>query len=77
MTRAVSVHLNPEGRRCGESHWNTVHSDAEVNAVRDLGEQGLGYKRIARRLGLPRSWVKDVLAFRERLYVRMRVVPGE
>lgn len=68
-SRAVAQHRNPDGWICGERHWRAKHSDAEVNLVRDYNDRGWGWRRIARKLGLPANWVKDIVRFRRRPFV--------
>lgn len=68
--RPTDVHRTPEGRRCGESHPRATHTDAEVEEVRALHDRGLGWRRIAAVLGLSPNWVKHIVSFRRRPFVR-------
>ena len=53
------IQRNHEGRRIGESHHKARHPDAIVREARRLKGSGLGYKRIARTLGVPVPTVVD------------------
>lgn len=64
------IQRTDQGYRCGASHHNAKHSDEVVNQVRDLHDHGLGWRRIARQLGLSPNWVKDVCNFRFRVVVK-------
>jgi transposase-like protein len=50
---------NSEGRRIGSAHPRARASDTIVRAALALFDQGIGYRRIARRLGLSPNTVKN------------------
>jgi hypothetical protein len=62
----VKVAVNERNQRLGQHHPRARISDAQVNEMRDLHEQGLGYRRIARLLGHPLYTVRDIVSFRRR-----------
>lgn len=66
---AAAVHRTERGWRCGESHQNATRTDAEVEQVRALHDEGYGWRRIAKMLNLPRRWVNKVCAYARRPYV--------
>jgi DNA-binding CsgD family transcriptional regulator len=54
-------------RLYGERSPVAKHSDAVVEQIRDLHDEGLSKRAIARRLGLPRRSVRDYVDYRARL----------
>lgn len=64
------IQRTDQGYRCGQHHHNSRYTDVVVNQVRDLQDSGLGWRRIARQLGLKPDWVKQVCAFRLRVLVK-------
>lgn len=58
MQKTVAV--NERGYRVGEDHPNARYTNAEVEMVLELRDEGLGYKRIAKILEMPRATVRDI-----------------
>jgi len=66
MTKRM-VALNENGRRIGEGHHRSTIPDAVVRTVRDMHEmQGLGYRKIAKMLGMSRSTVQKICNYSRR-----------
>lgn len=61
-TKLVAV--NQDGRRIGEDHPRARLTDTEIEIVLELYANGLGYGRIAAKMGVSKSavrqWVKGV-----------------
>jgi len=63
----MRVAYNDLGRRIGEGHPRARLTDAQVREIREQHEQlGLGYRNLARRLGLKVWTVKKILNFERR-----------
>lgn len=61
------VATNDRGMRIGQYHHRTKYPDEMVDKARELHEdQGLGYVRIARILGVPKSVVRDWCRYNRR-----------
>lgn len=61
------VATNENGNRIGETHHNARLSDATVDRIREMHEdEGLGYKKIAKELGLSRHTVRDICRYTRR-----------
>jgi len=63
---AVIEWLRAENRtapraRCGEGHWRSKWPDAFIAQVIKLGAEGVSQYKIAERLGVPRTTVRDIL----------------
>ena len=64
----VVVGLSEYGHRVGETHHNAVISDAMVELIRDKHEyEGIGYRRLARELGLGTSIVSKICSYERRV----------
>ncbi len=63
VTRVVG--LNDRGYPVGESNGKAKLTQALVNEIRDLHEVGLrlGYRRLARRFGIPRDTVRRICTY--------------
>ncbi len=67
MTRGKIIGVaGPKNTPIGEDHHNAKLTDAQVETIRDLYDQGFGYRAIARKLDLKRSTVRDICTFRRR-----------
>jgi hypothetical protein len=63
----VKVGLSESNIRCGQHHHRSTISDELVETMRTLHEEkGLGYRRIARMLGLRVYTVRDIVSYRRR-----------
>ena len=61
------VATNDRGMRIGESHHNCKIKDCVVDQIRDMHEdEGIGYRTIAKRLGLSRHTVRDICRYTRR-----------
>ena len=61
------VAVNEHGHRIGSSHHNARISDEIVDQLRDLHEDHLiGYRRLAKMFGLPRSVVQKICNYERR-----------
>lgn len=72
--RGRLVALNESGtQRIGEGHQRARLTDAQVDQIRDAYEQGLegegprvGYKTLAKRFGVSKRTVRDIVHYRKR-----------
>ncbi len=62
----MRIGLNERGQRLGQYHCRARISDEAVEQMRSLHDEGLGYRRIARMLGLRVYTVRDIVSFRRR-----------
>lgn len=53
--------FNEKGRRIGESHANARYSDREVELMRDLYEEGVSTREIAKRFEAPLSTIRAIV----------------
>lgn len=61
------IALNEQGYRIGQDHQRALLTDAQVEAMRDRHEHdGVGYRRLAREFGVPRSTARDICSYRRR-----------
>ena len=58
MQKLVAV--NERGQRVGEDHPNAVYTNAEIEMVFSLRDDGLGYKRIAKLCDMPVRTVRGI-----------------
>jgi DNA invertase Pin-like site-specific DNA recombinase len=58
--------IKRRGRPSGETHFNARYTDHEVELVRQLHEQGQGYKAIAKRMEMPVRTVRDWVLYKGR-----------
>lgn len=67
MAKRITFGINDRGIRLGEAHHNAKLTDAEVDQIRDLHENGaMGYKMIAHNYSVHRNTVKDICDFKHR-----------
>lgn len=64
MQKLVAV--NECGQRVGEDHPNARYTNAEIEMVLGLRDEGFGYKRIARMCDMPVRTVRDICNGRRR-----------
>lgn len=62
------IRRNAGGWRVGESHGMAKLSDKDVELIRTLYEEGLGYGRISKKFECGESTVRDIVKGRTRLY---------
>lgn len=61
------VPVNEQGKRIGQHHHNARISDEMVDKIRELHEdEGLGYRRIAKLLGIKRQTVQKICNYERR-----------
>ena len=61
------VATNDRGMRIGESHHNCKIKDCVVDRIREMHEdEGIGYRTIAKVLGLSRHTVRDICRYTRR-----------
>jgi hypothetical protein len=60
------VKVTVRAKRAGENHHNARYTDREVELVRRLHEEGMGYRRLSRKMDMPIRTIRDILAYRRR-----------
>ncbi len=55
------VGVNENGRRVGQDHPGAVLTDRDVDLVFELREQGLGYRRIAKKIEVSVTAIKKII----------------
>ncbi|WP_425667799.1 hypothetical protein ACPUEJ_24540 (plasmid) [Vibrio tubiashii] len=66
MERAAR--LNCRFQKCGDDHPNTILTSQDIELIRDLHDEGMHYSEIAEKFECSQSHIKDIVAFRKRLY---------
>lgn len=67
MAKRITFGVNDRGQRLGEAHHRAKLTDAEVEEIRTLHENGaMGYKKLAKKFGVANSTVQDICNFRHR-----------
>lgn len=61
MSKKLQVGFTEKGNRAGEHHPMAKLSDRDVDMIRQLHEDGLGYRAIARKFELSRYTVRDIV----------------
>lgn len=64
MQKTVAV--NARGLRIGEDHQNARYTNAEIEMVLTLRDEGKSYGQIARLVEMPKSTVRDICTGRRR-----------
>jgi ribosome-binding protein aMBF1 (putative translation factor) len=74
MKRTIAI--NEKGRRIGESHWRATMTDAEIELLLALREQGWSYRQLAEKFEISKSAVRwyCIGGRRCQLAVRFKVV---
>lgn len=72
MKRTIA--LNEKNRRIGENHPLARLTDAEVDLVHALLEEGLSLAAVARRMEVSKSCIAHIAAGRRRNHTAVRVV---
>lgn len=60
------VGLNDRGLRVGQDHQRAKLTDAAVEMIRRLHEEGLSYRVIALKFEIAKSTVQDICTYRRR-----------
>lgn len=59
--------VTEQGKRLGEAHQNAKLSDADVEKIRDMHEEGMiSYSRLAKLFGVHKSTISDICTYRKR-----------
>lgn len=68
--RRKLIPVNESGHRIGEGHHKAKLPDTVIKYIRDLHEyDGLGYRKIAKLLKIPRSTVQKICNYTRRAQV--------
>jgi Mor family transcriptional regulator len=72
------VAVNEKGLRIGEDHQRAKLTDADVERIRQLHADGMGYKTLARKFDVSPEAIRDIVKFRRRAQCVMgfRSVPA-
>jgi len=60
------VLVNDSGQRVGQYNLKAVLSDHEVELIRQLHEDGIGYRRLAEKFEVHKSTIQFICTFRRR-----------
>lgn len=60
------VRINERGLRVGEDHPRAKLCDFEIDQIRDLHDEGYGYRKLAAIFGISKSHVRDIVLCRKR-----------
>lgn len=60
------IPIAESGMPVGEHHPNAKLTDAQVDEMRDLNEEGIGYRQLAKRFNTSLNTVKDICTYRRR-----------
>ena len=60
------VGVNEEGKRVGESHPGAKLTDRDIDLIRQLHDEGLGYTEIAVKFEISKGSVRDYVTCRRR-----------
>lgn len=60
------VAVNEKGNRIGEDHQRAKLTDREVELIRQLLADGLGYRQVAKKFEVSRELVRDIAKGRRR-----------
>lgn len=69
---ALCVGVSESGYRCGETHHRAKLSDHDIDLIRDLHEEGLGYRRIAAKFEISPSAVRHIVKCNRRFLIPVR-----
>lgn len=75
----ITVGINEFGQRVGQDHHRAKLTDNEVNIIRDMHDQGIGYKRLAKTFEVSVALIRDIVKCRIRAQypVRYKVIVVE
>lgn len=60
------VKVNDKGCRIGQYHLKAILTDHEVELIRTLNEDGLGYGTLAEKFGVSKSSIAKICQFARR-----------
>jgi DNA invertase Pin-like site-specific DNA recombinase len=76
VDRIKLVGVDEKGYRIGESHPRAKLTDAQVDQIRNLFEEGfVGYRALARFFGVPRTTIASICRYERRACTVMDVKP--
>lgn len=65
--KRITFGVSETGHRVGEAHHRARLSDAEVDQIRTLHEEGkMGYKKLAKEFGVSRATIQSICNFGRR-----------
>lgn len=67
VRRVVAV--NERGIRLGEDHQRAKLTNAEVDLIRELHEDGMSYAMLAAKFGVSKSSIADICRYRRRAQI--------
>ena len=72
FSRSVLVAVNDAGIRIGQDHQRAVLSDAEVELMRQLAEEGMAYSELARKIEVSKWAVGRICRYERRAQTPVR-----
>jgi len=67
MTKRITYGIDEKGNVLGEAHHRAKLTDADVNLIRDIYEEGLeSLAALAHVFGVSKSTIQDIVTFRRR-----------
>lgn len=67
MTKRITYAVDEKGNRLGEAHQNAKLSDADVELIRDIYDEGMeSLAQIARVFGVSKSCIHHIVNFTHR-----------
>ena len=77
MVKVVTV--NGQGKRVGESHPKAELTDHEVELMREIHEEGYGYRRLAKMFEVGKTTVRQIVRYETRCCsdVRRKVIKDD
>lgn len=60
------IGINERGLRVGEDHQNAKLTDAEVEMIRELHNEGLSYKTLAVKFDVSKSLIRYIVQYKRR-----------
>lgn len=63
----ITVGVNEKGLRVGEDHQRATLTDHDVELMRQLREEGIGYKRLAKIFDTSVRNVRDIVNYKRRV----------
>ena len=68
MKRRRIIHRGPSGRRCSESHPRAALTRDDVRLMRELHDQGVGYRTIGEKFECSPWTARDICTYRTRIF---------